>query len=87
LLSEQLVYAKHWQAGAQKLAACGLKEKTESLLATLSADLFQNPPAYETPVGDLARAYSRRANIHRRVVYQVLVEQTAHQGTQDVVAL
>lgn len=33
---------------------------------------FQNPPAYEKLVGDLAGAYSRCINIQHRLVYQVL---------------
>jgi len=38
----------------------------------LAANPYQNPPPYEKLVGDLAGAYSRRINIHHRLVYQVL---------------
>jgi toxin YoeB len=75
LVSWQLVYTRHAQKDAEKLAAAGLKEKAESLLAILSEDPFQNPPACEKLVGDLAGAYSRRINIKHRLVYQVLAEQ------------
>ena len=71
----QLVYTKHAQKDAQKLVSAGLKEKAQSLLAILSENPFQNPPAYEKLVGDLAGAYSRRINIQHRLVYQVLNEQ------------
>lgn len=74
-MSWQLVYTKHAQKDAQKLAAAGLREKTKSLLAILSENPFQNPPAYEKLVGDLVGAYSRRINIQHRLVYQVLEEQ------------
>jgi Txe/YoeB family toxin of toxin-antitoxin system len=62
-VSWQLVYAKHAQKDAQKLVSAGLKEKAKSLLEILSKNPFQNPPAYEKLVGDLAGAYSRRINI------------------------
>jgi len=71
-VSWQLVYTKHAQKDAEKLAAAGLKEKTKSLLAILSENPFQNLPAYEKLIGDLAGAYSRRINIQHRLVYQVL---------------
>ncbi len=74
-MSWQLVYTKHAQKDAEKLASAGLKEKAKSLLAILSENPFQNPPAYEKLVGDLAGAYSRRINIQHRLVYQVLEEQ------------
>src|SRR2546427_6531317 len=44
---------------AKKLAASGLQDKTQSLLRILENDPFQNPPPFETLVGDLAGAYSR----------------------------
>ena len=71
----RLVYTKHAQKDAQKLASAGLKEKTQSLLAILGENPFQNPPAYEKLVGDLVGAYSRRINIQHRLVYQVLEQQ------------
>jgi len=70
-VSWQLVYAKHAQKDAKKLAAAGLKAKAVELLAVLAADPFQNPPPYEKLVGDLAGAYSRRINIQHRLVYEV----------------
>jgi Txe/YoeB family toxin of toxin-antitoxin system len=71
----QLVYTRHAQKDAEKIASAGLKEKAKSLLAILSENPFQNPPAYEKLVGDLAGAYSRRINIQHRLVCQVLDEQ------------
>ena len=70
-MSWRLVYSKHAQKDAKKLAASGLKAKALELLAVLTADPFQNPPPYEKLVGDLAGAYSRRINIQHRLVYEV----------------
>ena len=68
----RLVYTRQAQKDAQKLAAAGLKEKAAELLRIVERDPFQNPPRYEKLLGDLAGAYSRRINIQRRLVYQVL---------------
>lgn len=69
-----LVFSKHAQKDAQKLAASGLKGKAHELLAIVRENPFQNPPPYEKLVGDLQGAYSRRINIQHRLVYQVLID-------------
>jgi len=74
-VSWQIVYSKHAQKDAKKLAAAGLKDKALDLLAVLAADPFQNPPPYEKLVGDLAGAYSRRINIQHRLVYEVFAKE------------
>lgn len=68
----QVVYTKQAQRDAKKLAASGLRSKAEALLTLIVENPFQTPPPYEKLVGDLAGAYSRRINIHHRLVYQVL---------------
>lgn len=75
MVSWLLVYSKHAQKDAKKLAAAGLKPKAQELLAVLAADPFQNPPPYEKLVGDLAGTYSRRINIQHRLVYEVFQKQ------------
>jgi toxin YoeB len=70
-VSWQIVYAKQALKDAKKLKAAGLKAKAEELLGILKADPFQSPPSFEKLVGDLAGAYSRRINIHNRLVYEV----------------
>ena len=62
---------------AKKLAAIGLKQKAQELLAVLADDPFQNPPPLEKLVGDLAGAYSRRINIQHRIVYEVFTKEKA----------
>lgn len=74
-MSWEVVYTKHAQKDAQKLAASGLKAKAQELLAVIKENPFQNPPPYEKLVGDLTGAYSRRINIQHRLVYEVLQEQ------------
>jgi Txe/YoeB family toxin of toxin-antitoxin system len=68
----RVVFAKHAQKDAEKLAAAGLKEKAQALLAVLVENPYANPPPSEKLVGDLAGAYLRRINIQHRLVYQVL---------------
>ncbi|MHB1292325.1 MAG: Txe/YoeB family addiction module toxin [Sulfuricella sp.] len=71
----QLVFTKQAQKDAKKLAAAGLKQKAQELLAVLIANPYQNPPPFEKLVGDLSGAYSRRINIQHRLIYQVLDEE------------
>ena len=71
----RLVYTRQAQKDAKKLAEAGLKEKAAALLQIPEIDPFQTPPPYEKLVGDLAGAYSRRINIHHRLVYQVYTEE------------
>jgi toxin YoeB len=67
----ELAYSKQALKDAKKAKAAGLKPKIEELLAILEQDPFQNPPAFEKLIGDLDGAYSRRINIHNRLVYEV----------------
>ena len=71
-MSWELVFTKHAQKDATKLAASGLKKKAQELLNVLKENPYQNPPSYEKLVGDLKGTYSRRINIQHRLVYQVL---------------
>ena len=68
----KIVYTKHAQKDAKKIAQTNLKKKAQELLSLLEQDPFQNPPQFEKLVGDLEGAYSRRLNIQHRLVYQVL---------------
>ena len=67
-----LVYSRQAQKDARKLASSGLKAKAQHLLYHLVQDPFTTPPRYEKLVGDLSGCYSRRINIQRRLVYEVL---------------
>jgi Txe/YoeB family toxin of toxin-antitoxin system len=71
-VSWQIYYTKQAQKDAKKISAAGLRLKVEHLLKILQKNPFQTPPSYEKLTGDLTGAYSRRINIHHRLVYQVL---------------
>lgn len=68
----RLVYTRQAQKDAKKLAASGLRPKAEAPLGILSRNPFEELPPFEKLAGDLAGAYSRRINIHHRLVCQVL---------------
>ena len=70
-----LVYTKQAQKDAKKIASSGLRQNVERLFDILANDPFQNPPPYESLVGNLKGALSRRINIQHRLVYQVLAEE------------
>ena len=67
-----VVFTKQAQKDAKKLAAAGLREKAEFLIAVLSENPYQNPPPYEKLLGDLLGFYSRRINLQHRLVYSVI---------------
>lgn len=71
-MSWRLVFSKHAQKDAKKVAQAGLKPKAEALLGVLRESPFKSPPPYEKLVGDLAGAYARRINIQHRLVYEVV---------------
>ena len=72
MVNWRLVYTRAAQKDAGKLSAVGLRVKAQTLLGILAQDPFQTPPPFEKLIGDLSGAYSRRINIHHRLVYQVL---------------
>jgi len=71
-VNRKLVYTRQAQKDANKLAAAGLKDKAVELLEILERNPFETPPPYEKLKGDLTGACSRRINVQRRLVYQVL---------------
>ena len=71
----KLVYTIQAQKDAKKISAAGLKEKVIQLLEIIKKNPYQTPPQFKKLIGDLAGAYSRRINIHHRLIYQVLDNQ------------
>ena len=67
-----LAFTTRARKDAKKIAQSELQEKTQQLLDVLTINPHQNPPPYEKLVGDLRGCYSRRINIHNRLVYEVL---------------
>ena len=74
-MSWRLFYTKEALKDAKKIAASGLKPKTETIIQILRDNPYQNPPPFEKLAGDLAGAYSRRINIHHRLIYQVMKDE------------
>lgn len=72
MVSWRLVFTRQAQKDAKKIAETDLKPQVEHLLEVLREDLYRKTPPFEKLVGDLSVAYSRRINIHHRLVYQVL---------------
>ncbi|MEW6264640.1 MAG: Txe/YoeB family addiction module toxin [Thermodesulfobacteriota bacterium] len=68
----RVVFTRQARKDGRKLAASGLKAKALQLIEILRENPYQTPPEFEKLVGDLDGAYSRRINIHHRLVYQVL---------------
>ncbi len=68
-------FTKQAQKDAKKLSNCGFRPKAEQLLDMLRKNPTETPPPYEKLVGDLEGAYSRRINIQRRLVYQILKDE------------
>ena len=68
----QVKFTKEAEKDKKLLKAAGLSEKAKKLLNVLSVSPYQIPPSYEKLVGNLKGYYSRRINIHHRIVYRVL---------------
>lgn len=72
MVTYQLAFTTRARRDATKLARSGLRLSAQRLLEMLKEDPYRNPPPYEKLVGDLRGCYSRRINIHHRLVYEVL---------------
>ena len=67
----RVVFSRHAQHDAKKIAKGNLKEFAQKLIAILGVDPFQNPPPFESLKGDLQGFCSRRINIQHRLGYEV----------------
>ena len=71
----RIVFTKQAQKDTKKIAAGGLRPKAEKLLDILRENPYQTLPPFEKLLGDLSGAYSRRINIHHRLVYEALTDE------------
>ncbi len=67
----QLLFSKQSVKDAKNLKSANLWKNADKLLDILRQNPLQNPSPYEKLVGDLEGAYSRRINIHHRLIYQI----------------
>lgn len=71
-MSWRIVYTKQAIKDSKKIESGGLKPKVTKLLSLIRKNPYSTPPPYETLLGDLTGASSRRINIQHRLAYQVL---------------
>ena len=72
MVKYRLYFTRQAQKDAKTLSQAGLRDQAEKLLHILERNPFARHPPYEKLLGDLSGAFSRRINIHHRLVYQVL---------------
>lgn len=70
-MSYTLIYSNQAKKDARKLKKTHLVDKAKQLLEIVHQNPFTDPPPFESLVGDLKGAYSRRINIQHRLVYSV----------------
>jgi toxin YoeB len=76
-VSYALFFTRQAKKDAKKLKGSPHAPKAKELLELIRVDPFADPPPFETLIGDLSGALSRRINIQHRLVYQVLEEEKA----------
>lgn len=74
-MSYKLLFTRQAQKDAKKLKGSHLAVKARELLDLIGQNPFASPPPFESLVGDLQGAYSRRINIQHRLVYQVIEDE------------
>ena len=71
----EIVFTKQAIKDYEKLKQYSkLVEKVKALTELLSRNPFETPPAYEKLIG-FEQVYSRRINVHHRLVYEVRKEE------------
>lgn len=67
----KIEYTKQAVKDVELIKAAKLDNKVKNLIEILRNNPFEKYPPYEKLIGDLLGAYSRRINIHHRLVYMV----------------
>lgn len=67
----KVVYTKVAVKHIERLKQSDLASKAKALIDIIKDNPYRTPPSYEKLVGDLAGKYSRRINIHHRLIYEV----------------
>jgi len=66
----KLEYSRQAGKDARLLERAGLDKKAEDLLKIIKSNPFE--PPFEKLIRDFNGCYSRRINIHHRIVYEIL---------------
>ncbi len=71
MVEYKILYSKLALKDAKKLTSVKLDEKAKELIEIIKKDPFKKPLPYKKLVGNLSGTYSRRINIHHRLIYEV----------------
>ena len=75
-------FSKQAEKDKKLLKGAGLERKAKDLLDIIARSPFQNPPPYESLVGNLDGYYSRRINLQHRLVSGVYNDAVVEDGTE-----
>lgn len=67
----KIMFHKSAKKHLLNIKSANLLGKFEVLLEIIKKNPYKNPPPYKKLSGDLKEMYSRRINIHHRLVYEV----------------
>lgn len=71
----KIVYTRTAHKQIPKLKGARLDRKAKNLIDLIRDDPMADPPPFEELRGDLKGLYSRRINLHHRLVYDVFEEE------------
>jgi toxin YoeB len=71
-VSWRVTFNKQAKKDAVKIARAGLQPQVERLLQILKKNPYSSHQTFEKLVGEYTGLYSRRINIHHRLVYKIL---------------
>lgn len=71
----KIEYTKQAVKDIELIKAAKLDKKVKNLIEIIKENPFEKYPPYEKLIGDLEGSYSRRINIHHRLVYMALEEE------------
>lgn len=78
----RILYEKQAAKDIKNLKSARLDKKAKQLIEVIRQDPFQNPPPFESLLGNLSGYFSRRINIQHRLVYQVFEERITIDGVE-----
>ena len=67
----RIVYTRQAIKDSKKIESANLKLKVVKLLNLLRTNPYSSTTRFEKLLGNLSGAYSRRINIHHRLIYQL----------------
>ena len=67
----KIIYTKQAVSDIELLKSAHLDARAKRLIEIIRNNPYEKYPPYESLVGDLKGLYSRRINIHHRLVYMV----------------